>query len=86
MATRKSPSVKKPDVAGTQAKITIKKKKAASKKDAPLITPEERWHMISVAAYYMAEERGFVGGDPARDWLVAESQVDSLLEKRSTAV
>nr|VFK01228.1 MAG: Protein of unknown function (DUF2934) [Candidatus Kentron sp. H]VFK01364.1 MAG: Protein of unknown function (DUF2934) [Candidatus Kentron sp. H]VFK04957.1 MAG: Protein of unknown function (DUF2934) [Candidatus Kentron sp. H] len=26
------------------------------------ITPEERWNMIAVAAYYRAEQRGFLGG------------------------
>nr|VFJ47896.1 MAG: Protein of unknown function (DUF2934) [Candidatus Kentron sp. FM]VFJ48002.1 MAG: Protein of unknown function (DUF2934) [Candidatus Kentron sp. FM]VFK07676.1 MAG: Protein of unknown function (DUF2934) [Candidatus Kentron sp. FM] len=44
-----------------------------------IITPEERWNMIAVAAYYRAEQRGFVGGSPAEDWIVAEKEIDSLL-------
>lgn len=43
------------------------------------ITPEERWNMIAVAAYYRAEQRGFIGGSPAEDWTAAEEEIDSLL-------
>nr|VFJ56846.1 MAG: Protein of unknown function (DUF2934) [Candidatus Kentron sp. DK]VFJ64999.1 MAG: Protein of unknown function (DUF2934) [Candidatus Kentron sp. DK] len=43
------------------------------------ITPEERWNMIAVAAYYRAEQRGFIGGSPAKDWTAAEEEIDSLL-------
>jgi len=35
--------------------------------------------MISEAAYYRAEGRGFQGGDPEQDWLDAEAEVDALL-------
>ena len=31
--------------------------------------------MIAEAAYYMAESRGFCGGDPQEDWLKAEAMV-----------
>jgi hypothetical protein len=48
------------------------------------VTPEERWRMISEAAYYRAEKRGFVGGDPAEDWAEAEAQIDAELAKRKT--
>nr|VFK10825.1 MAG: Protein of unknown function (DUF2934) [Candidatus Kentron sp. LPFa]VFK24428.1 MAG: Protein of unknown function (DUF2934) [Candidatus Kentron sp. LPFa] len=44
-----------------------------------IITPEERWHMIAVAAYYRAEQRGFMGGNPAEDWVAAEEEIDTLL-------
>nr|VFK41736.1 MAG: Protein of unknown function (DUF2934) [Candidatus Kentron sp. SD]VFK47641.1 MAG: Protein of unknown function (DUF2934) [Candidatus Kentron sp. SD]VFK80299.1 MAG: Protein of unknown function (DUF2934) [Candidatus Kentron sp. SD] len=43
------------------------------------ITPEERWNMIAVAAYYRAEQRGFIGGNPAEDWIAAEEEIDTLL-------
>nr|VFK50302.1 MAG: Protein of unknown function (DUF2934) [Candidatus Kentron sp. TUN]VFK51422.1 MAG: Protein of unknown function (DUF2934) [Candidatus Kentron sp. TUN]VFK58007.1 MAG: Protein of unknown function (DUF2934) [Candidatus Kentron sp. TUN] len=43
------------------------------------VTPEERWNMIAVAAYYRAEERGFIGGNPAEDWIAAEKEIDTLL-------
>jgi len=38
-----------------------------------------REDMISIAAYYCAEQRCFVGGDPVADWLEAESVIDAML-------
>jgi hypothetical protein len=35
--------------------------------------------MISEAAYFRAEQRGFVAGDDLADWLAAESGIDALL-------
>jgi hypothetical protein len=39
--------------------------------------------MISEAAYFMAEKRGFTGGNPCDDWTQAESQVDALIKQRA---
>lgn len=68
-------------------------KKVAPKTDAPpkksasprkksvkptIITSEERYQMIEVAAYYIAEKNGF--GDNHMDyWLEAEKEVDLKL-------
>jgi hypothetical protein len=41
----------------------------------PVVNPEERHQMIALAAYYRAEQRGFVNSDPLRDWLEAEAEV-----------
>jgi Protein of unknown function (DUF2934) len=49
--------------------------KAATLRDSSAITPEERRQLISEAAYYRAQERGFAGGDPIQDWLEAEMEV-----------
>ncbi len=38
-----------------------------------------REEMIAVAAYYIAEHRGFNGGDPVADWLNAEAEIDAVL-------
>ena len=46
------------------------------------VTAEDRWSMIATAAYYRAEKRGFVGGDPAQDWSEAEAEIDALLASR----
>ena len=35
--------------------------------------------MISEAAYFRAEQRGFLVGDDLADWLAAEAEVDALL-------
>ncbi len=44
------------------------------------ITPEQRYRMIAEAAYYLAEKRGFAGGDMAADWLQAEAEIDRKLQ------
>ncbi len=47
------------------------------------VSPEERESMIREAAYLIAESRGFAGGDPKTDWLMAETQIDEMLAKQS---
>ena len=39
----------------------------------------DREGMISVAAYFHAEHRGFGGGDALADWLAAEAEIDAML-------
>ena len=46
------------------------------------ITAEQRRHMIAEAAYFRAQHRGFRGGDPDRDWMEAEVEIDALLLDR----
>ena len=43
------------------------------------ISPEQRLHYVEVAAFYIAERRGFVTGDPDDDWSAAEAEVDRLI-------
>lgn len=47
--------------------------------------PEEaEWHrMISVAAYFLAEQRGFAAGGGLDDWLRAEQQIKELISARA---
>jgi hypothetical protein len=40
---------------------------------------QERRRLIAEAAYYRAQQRGFSGGDPVRDWLEAEAEVSVRL-------
>ena len=40
---------------------------------------EDRQDMISTAAYYRAERRGFSGGNEVQDWLEAEAEIDAML-------
>ena len=44
-------------------------------------TGADRHQMITIAAYYLAEQRGFNGGDPVADWLAAEAGIDAMLKK-----
>ncbi len=46
---------------------------------AALISAEERHHLISVAAYYIAERRGFHGASSHADWLQAECEIDAMI-------
>lgn len=49
------------------------------------VTPEERHRMIAETAYFLAQERGFTGGDPVSDWIEAERRVDRQLLTLATA-
>ncbi len=40
---------------------------------------EDRHRLIAEAAYFRAEQRGFVPGQELEDWLAAEIEVDALL-------
>jgi hypothetical protein len=37
--------------------------------------------MISEAAYYLAEKRGFTGENALDDWLAAERQVRKIIQR-----
>lgn len=84
--TRKKPP---PKTAATEARKTAAKKPAAKRAVAkapaapkagkPAISAAKRRHYIEVAAYYIAERRGFAGGSAADDWRTAEAEIDLLL-------
>ena len=44
----------------------------------PAISPIERARMISEAAYFIAESRGFAPGHEFSDWLAAETEVNRV--------
>ena len=47
------------------------------------VSAAERLRMVAEAAYYRARSRGFGPGDPVRDWIEAEAEIDAqLLEGR----
>ncbi|MDK9703859.1 MAG: DUF2934 domain-containing protein [Sulfuritalea sp.] len=56
----------------------VKPKRASAKKSAG-IPPEQRRNYIEMAAYYIAERRGFAPGNPLEDWIQAEAEIDRLL-------
>lgn len=71
-AQTKSPSAKAP----RKTAPTVKAK--AIPAATAVVTSEERHRLITEAAYYIAEKRGFQGGDPEQDWLNAAAQVDKM--------
>ena len=94
-ATKAKAPVKKAEPAKTKApakKAAAKPaapkappKKAPAKSAAPrpakpkAVPAEQRRNYIEVAAYYIAERRGFVPGNPLEDWVQAEAEIDRLL-------
>ena len=43
------------------------------------ISAAHRHHYVEVAAYYIAERRGFTPGNPVEDWRAAEAEIDRLM-------
>lgn len=43
------------------------------------LSPADRHAMIAKAAYYRAERRDFADGDPVKDWLASEREIDAVL-------
>lgn len=48
----------------------------------PPVDAEERYRMIAEAAYFLAEKRGFTGGDRGEDWRQAEAEIDRMLREQ----
>ena len=68
------------------AKPAAGKAPAANVTKAPKIAktpldPKQRRHYVEVAAYFMAERRGFMTGCESEDWLVAEAEIDRLFHE-----
>lgn len=75
MATAK----KKPAAEAAAVEAAAPKRRKKVSKEAPPVSAEQRFHYVEVAAYYIAQERGFSAGDPAADWAAAEAEIDRLL-------
>jgi hypothetical protein len=48
------------------------------------VTLEERHRLISEAAFYRAEQRGFIEGFELEDWLAAEAEIDARIGPRAS--
>lgn len=83
MATPASKTSKKPAAAKSAAEKKAPVKKAAAPRKtttkARKIAAEERYRMIEVAAYYLAENNSFQG-NTLDYWVAAEAQVDDMLK------
>jgi hypothetical protein len=79
-AKQAAPATRAP--AATGAAAAKPKAEAAHKGNGtPHIDPERRRNYVEVAAYYIAERRGFTSGDQTMDWLAAEQEIDRLLRE-----
>jgi hypothetical protein len=72
----------KPKAAAPAKKVATPAKAAPKKSPAkPKITPDQYRAYIEVAAYHIAERRGFVGGNAQDDWAQAEAEINRLLSE-----
>lgn len=70
----------RPKAAPKSPPKTAPAKTARSRAKKPAAVPEEqRRNYIEVAAYHIAERRGFVPGNPLEDWVQAEAEIDRLI-------
>lgn len=71
-----------PAIAKSTAKKSVPAKAKASVTPGatrPAVTVEQRHNYIEVAAFYVAQRRGFAPGNPVDDWAMAEREVDGLI-------
>lgn len=68
-----------PKKAVPRAKAAAPRPAASSAKKLTGVAPEQRRNYVEMAAYYIAERRGFTPGNPLEDWIQAEAEIDRLL-------
>jgi hypothetical protein len=82
MATQREQSTrvteKVPTVSAVRRVVPPALGDSAKKTEAPL-SQEQRHVGIELAAYYLAERRGFEPGHEIEDWLTAEAETDRAL-------
>jgi hypothetical protein len=75
-----NPAVAAPgDAEAAQPVAPVKKRATRKSAVASKISPEDRHHLIEVAAYFVAERRGFHGASSHEDWLQAEMEIDAMI-------
>ncbi len=77
-APKKAPAAKATTKAAAPKKAAAPRKTASAKWNPGA---EERYNMIQVAAYYLAERDGF-SGNPVEYWSAAELQISGMLPKK----
>jgi|GEM_PF-1716067 hypothetical protein len=76
------------DSKADSAKPAEPAKKRVSRKSGvdSAMQPVERNHLIEVAAYYLAEKRGFHAESTHEDWLQGEREIDAMIAAGKFAV
>jgi hypothetical protein len=72
-ATPKATAKVAPKASATRSTAGSRSKKVAG------ISAEQRRNYVEVAAFYIAERRGFAPGNLLDDWVQAEAEIDRLL-------
>ena len=85
MVTAKKSAVEKSDIVvakvpAVKKKTVAKPKRTESNSAKQVLSDEQRARYVEVAAFYIAERRGFAAGNPTDDWLAAEAEVNRLVD------
>lgn len=75
----KNAAAKAPAKKAAPAKKPAAKAKPAAATVRHEVDPEKRANYIEVAAFYIAERRGFSPGNPEQDYLDAAAEIDRLI-------
>ena len=79
VAAKPAPAAKPKPVVKTAPKASGAKPARSRAKKPAGVPAEQRRNYIEMAAYYIAERRGFAPGNPLEDWVQAEAEIDRLL-------
>ncbi|MDJ0832864.1 MAG: DUF2934 domain-containing protein [Gammaproteobacteria bacterium] len=88
-AVSKKAAAKKSVKKAVAKKASSKKaavKKSVAKKAVKSLSYQQRYQMISEAAYLIAEKQSFVPGNEMDNWLTAEQQIDGWIKKEKIKV
>jgi hypothetical protein len=85
--TKRKPAAPKPAARTLRddAVMVVLESPQALKTPSGRMDPDVRRQLVAAEAYYLAERRGFAGGNALEDWVKAEVMVDSRLSKDKVA-
>jgi Protein of unknown function (DUF2934) len=63
------------------AEMPVVESGAVKADSATVIDPGNRRQLVAAEAYFLAERRGFSGGNEVEDWVAAERVVDAWLNR-----
>jgi DUF2934 family protein len=85
-----SPQISRPAAAAKKSAKSVaataapKVRKRTGAAGVAVVSEDQRRGMIAQSAYLRGERRGFAPGGEAEDWLLAEQEVDALLNSGHT--
>ncbi len=82
--TRAAAAAKKSAKPIPEAAAPKVRKRRTGAAGVPVVSEDQRRGMIAYSAYLRGERRGFAPGGEAEDWLLAEQEVDALLNSGHT--
>jgi hypothetical protein len=82
--TRRKAAVKVPVLTDSVA-VTGLESRHSSAAIPESVDPNVRRELVAAEAYFLAERRGFAGGNELEDWVAAEAMVDSRLRQMRAA-